>query len=119
MAAHTCAIGGMRYNVQAWLIGPDGARDGVTANQDTVCVYPETVVPLAAVTAAAHEEIRKRISAPTLTSAPPGKTLVNIITVYSTNRQPEPRIDITTPVPGSIAAVPEFGSTAPGVHASR
>ncbi len=58
--------------------------------------------------AAAHEEIRKRISAATLASAPAGKTLINIITIYSTTPQPEPRIDITTPVPGSIVAVPEY-----------
>ncbi len=108
MAAHTCDAGGLRFNVDAWLLRPDGTRENVPPVQDTVCVYPEKVVPAAEVSALAHEEIRKRISAPTLTSAPPGKTLVNIITVYSTNRQPEPRIDVTTPVPGSIGAVPEY-----------
>jgi hypothetical protein len=107
-AMHTCDGGGLRYNVRVWLLRHDGTRENVPAVQDTVCVYPEKVVPAAEVSALAHEEIRKRISAPTLTSAPPGKTLVNIITVYSTNRQPEPRIDITTPVPGSIVAMPEY-----------
>ena len=108
MAAHTCDASGLRFNVEAWLLGPDGSRASVTPIRDTVCGYPERVVPAGEVSALAHEEIRKRITAPTLTSAPPGKTLVNIITVYSTNRQPEPRIDVTTPVPGSIVAVPEY-----------
>ena len=76
MAAHTCEAGGMRYNVQAWLVGPDGSRVEVSPRSDTVCVYPERVVPVADVGALAHEEIRKRITQPTMTASPPGKTLV-------------------------------------------
>lgn len=64
---------------------------------------------MAQVTATAHEELRKRIVAPTIGSAPLGqKTLINIITIYHTQRQPEPRLEITQPAPGSITATPEY-----------
>ena len=67
MAAHTCGIEGIRYNVEAWLIRADGTRESTQPIDDTVCVYPEKVVPAAEVSALAHEEIRRRISAPTFT----------------------------------------------------
>ena len=106
-AARTCDMRGLRYNVTAFRVGADGGAldSGI---ETTVCVYPGESVPVSQVTGAAHDEIRKRIHAPAVVSAPPGKTLVNIITIYSTPAQPEPRIDITTPVPGTIVATPEY-----------
>lgn len=108
-AAHTCDNGGTRFNVNAFAVLPDGRLESVVHHRDTVCVYPDRTVPVSHVTAAAHEELRKRIAAPTITSAPRGeKTLINIITIYCTQPQPEPRLDITLPAPGTITATPDY-----------
>lgn len=108
-AARNCSPGGTRFNVLAFMIYPDGTESPTWDHQDTVCVYPDRTVPVSHVTAAAHEELRKRIAAPTITSAPRGeKTLINIITIYCTQPQPEPRLDITLPAPGTITATPDY-----------
>ncbi len=107
-AAHTCPSRLIRQSSAYYLASDDGTAIEPALGVETVCVSPGATVPISVVAAAAHEEIRKRISAATLASAPAGKTLINIITIYSTTPQPEPRIDITTPVPGSIVAVPEY-----------
>jgi hypothetical protein len=72
-------------------------------------VYPQTVVPASAVEAAVARDIRKRVGHPTITTSPPGgRTLVNIPTLYSTQRFDQVILPVTTPVPGSITAVPEW-----------
>lgn len=73
-----------------------------------VCVYPVVSVPLAAVEAAAREEISKRLIAPTVASSPPGRSLVGLLTIFSTPAQAEPSIQITQPVPGEIRAQPAY-----------
>ncbi|MBK8757838.1 MAG: PKD domain-containing protein [Actinomycetales bacterium] len=65
-------------------------------------------MPLADVKCAVHEAISKRIPTPTVTSAPPGKSLVNLFTIYSTAPAPEQAITFTTPVPGEVRAIPEY-----------
>lgn len=112
-SAFTCPLeGGQRglmYNAWAYLLDGNGVRvPGARPLQGTVCEYPGRSVPVGVVEAAAHEEIRKRIQAPTVTSAPPGVSLVNLLTIYSTVPQPEPVIQITAPVPGEVRAVPEY-----------
>lgn len=106
-SAHDCPLRMRRYNAAYYLVS-QGAIVEPELGMDSVCVTPAVSIPTSTLGALAHEEIRKRVSAPTLTAAPPGKTLINIITIYSTPPQPEPRIDISTPVPGSIVAVPEY-----------
>lgn len=121
MAARACDPGGYRYNVNMYVVRPDGTYGPEPDLRDTVCLFPEVTIPVAAVTAAVHEQIRKRLTTPTITSAPAGKTLVNIITIYHTTDQRQQRISITTPVPGSITATPEYqwdfgdGQSATGV----
>jgi len=64
---------------------------------------------VADVQALARQQIEKEVSHPKITVAPPGgKTLVNIPTIFSA---PEPKpvtLAITTPVPGTITAIPEY-----------
>lgn len=112
-SAFTCpVVGGQRglmYNALAYLLDNNGTRvPGAPPLQSLVCEYPGQSVPVAVVEAAAHEEIRKRVQAPTVTSAPPGVSLVNLLTIYATVPQPEPVIQITAPVPGEVRAVPEY-----------
>ncbi len=123
-ATYTCPLlrgqRGLMYVGEARLIGADGNRvPGFTPLRTTYCDYPGQSVPLAAVEAAAHEEISKRLSAPTVASSPPGTSLVGLLTIFSTPPQPEPSIQITTPVPGEIRAVPaytwDFGDGLTGV----
>lgn len=122
-AAHTCPVAngqpGRRYQAVAYLLNDSGARADVPPNMTTVCLYAGQTVPLATVEAAAHEEIRKRLTPPIVTSAPPGRSLVGLLTIYSTTPQPEPSIDITQPVPGEIRATPaytwDFGDGLTGV----
>ena len=112
-SAFTCpVVGGQRglmYNAMAYLLENNGTRvPGAPPLQSLVCEYPGRSVPVAVVEAAAHEEIRKRVQAPTVTSAPPGVSLVNLLTIYSTAPQAEPVIQISAPVPGEVRAVPEY-----------
>ncbi len=107
-AALTCAPGGYRYNVALHTMFPDGTWNALPSSFDTICVYPDRSVPVADVTAAAHEELRRRIPAPSINSAPSGKTLVNIITIYHTNDPGPQRVTTTLPVPGSISATPSY-----------
>ena len=55
-----------------------------------------------------HEEIRKRIPRPSVTSSPPGRTLVNIPTIFSTAATPAVSLTIAQPVPGSVTATPRY-----------
>ena len=73
-----------------------------------VCDYPGRSVPLSAVQAAVHEELRKRIPSPSVTSAPPGVSLVNLLTIFSTTPAAEQAIAFAQPVPGEVRAVPEY-----------
>jgi hypothetical protein len=64
---------------------------------------------LANIEALAREEIEKAVSDPTITVAPPGgKTLVNIPTIFSAPDAKAVTLTITTPVPGTITAIPEY-----------
>ena len=112
-SAFTCPLRsgsrGLRYLALAYLLDGNGVRvAGAPPLVGTLCEYPGSSVPVAVVEAAAHEEIRKRVQAPTVTSAPPGVSLVNLLTIYSTTPQPEPVIQISAPVPGEVRAVPEY-----------
>lgn len=119
---------GLMYTATATPVDSSG-RDlpGAAPSIENVCHYRGRSVPVAAVEALAHEEIRKRLVSPTVTSAPPGTTLVNLPTIFSTEPQPPPRIDITTPVPGSITATPSYrwdfgdglGGLGPGIPYQR
>ena len=108
LAALSCGPGGYRFNVTVYLERPDGGYGPDALRYDTVCVYPEATVPLAAVTQAAHEELRKRLAAPGIVSAPPGKTLVNIITIYYTSVGEPQTLTVSLPVPGAITATPTY-----------
>ena len=108
LAALSCGPGGYRYNVAVYLVLVDGTRAADPIRYDTVCVYPEATVPLASVTAAAHEELRKRLAAPSIISAPPGKTLVNIITIYYTPVGEPQTLTVSLPVPGALTATPTY-----------
>lgn len=99
---------GRMYQSIAYLLNPDGSRASAPALTRDVCVYPGVSVPLAAVEAAAHEEISKRLAAPSVVSSPPGRSLVGLLTIFSTPAQPEPSIQITQPVPGEISAQPAY-----------
>ena len=85
----------------------NGLRDGFTRIAN-VCAYPGIAVPLVAVEAAVREEIQKRIPQPSVTSAPPGQSVVNFFTIFSTQPSPEQAITFTNPVPGEVRAVPEY-----------
>lgn len=112
-SAFTCQpIDGQRGVMSRALARPlraDGSIDMTAPTLPSyVCDYPGQVVPLATVQAAAHQEISKQIATPIVTSAPPGKTLVNLPTIFAASRQPEQSIDFTDPVPGRVVAVPEY-----------
>ena len=111
-AAHLCPdVNGARGRSQsalAYLVLPDGSRSPTPATTELVCVYPGARVPLAVVEAAAHEEIRKRIPSPSVVSSPPGQSVVNLFTIFSTVPAAEQAITFTTPVPGEVRAVPEY-----------
>ncbi len=101
-------VNGRMYQSVAHLLLTDGSRAAVPSIVRNVCVYPGVSVPLAAVEAAAHEEISKRLAAPSVVSSPPGRSLVGLLTIFSTPAQPEPSIRITQPVPGEISAQPAY-----------
>jgi len=112
-SAFTCPVldarRGLRYRAMAYLLRPDGTDAPDTPPLDSsVCEYPGAVVPLAVVEQGAREELTKRISQPVVSSAPPGKTLVNLPTIFATTPQPEQSLTFTTPVPGRLVAVPEY-----------
>jgi len=111
-AARTCLTlagqDGRRYRSLGYLLLPGGSRADVPPIVTTVCVYPGRSVPLSVVEVAAHEEVRKRLSQPTVTSSPPGRSLVGLLTIFSTPAQPEPSIAITQPVPGEVRARPAY-----------
>ena len=113
---------GRMYTSLAYRIGPNGTAVGSTRIAN-VCVYPDRSVPLAVVKAAVHEEVRKRIPSPTVVSAPPGVSLVNLLTIFSTTPAAEQVISFTVPVPGEVRAVPEytwdFGDGIQGVGPGR
>ena len=108
-AAFTCprvnGQNGFRYIALAYLETANGPQ---LAGAASVCEYLGRTVPLADVEAAVHEAISKRIPTPTVISAPPGKSLVNLFTIYSTTPAPEQAITFTTPVPGEVRATPEY-----------
>ena len=111
-SAHTCPASdgrdGRRYRSLAFAVNSAGQRENQPPVSRTVCVYPGESVPLAVLEAAAHEEIRKRIPAPSVVSSPPGHSLVNLFTIFSTVPAAEQAITFTTPVPGEVRAVPEY-----------
>jgi hypothetical protein len=114
-AAHNClpltdgGSRGTRVGVVRWLMRPDGTKTPGAGEHSSACEYPLESIPLANVEALARQRLEKAVSHPTITVAPPGgKTLVNIPTIFSA---PEPKpitLTIITPVPGTIAAVPEY-----------
>ena len=110
--AHLCpAVDGLPGRSQAalaFLVMSDGSRSPTPATIALVCVYPGRSVPLSAVQAAVHEELRKRIPSPSVTSAPPGVSLVNLLTIFSTTPAAEQAIAFAQPVPGEVRAVPEY-----------
>ncbi|WP_426564756.1 hypothetical protein ACPPVT_01395 [Angustibacter sp. McL0619] len=72
-------------------------------------MYPQTVVPASAVQAVAAQHLRRHLTRPTITVAPPGgRTLVNIPTLYSAADLDPITLPITTPVPGQITATPTY-----------
>ena len=111
-SAHTCPPSagqdGRRYRSLAFLLNSTGQRESQPPISRTVCVYPGESVPLAVVEAAAHEEIRKRIPSPSVVSSPPGQSVVNLFTIFSTVPAAEQAITFTAPVPGEVRAVPEY-----------
>ncbi|MEI2826366.1 MAG: PKD domain-containing protein [Dermatophilaceae bacterium] len=96
------------YQAQAFLLTGAGVRADAPSILRNVCLYSGRSVPLAVVEAAAHEEIRKRIPVPSVVSSPPGPSLVNLFTIFSTVPAAEQAITFTTPVPGEVRAVPEY-----------
>ena len=125
--AHLCpTLGGLSGRSQsafAFFVLPNGLRSPTPTSIELVCVYPGRSVALAVVQAAVHEEVRKRIPSPTVVSAPPGVSLVNLLTIFSTTPAAEQVISFTVPVPGEVRAVPEytwdFGDGIQGVGPGR
>ena len=99
---------GRMYQSQAFPLSANGSRSGEPSVLRNVCLYAGKSVPLAAVEAAVREEIQKRIPQPSVTSAPPGQSVVNFFTIFSTQPSPEQAITFTNPVPGEVRAVPEY-----------
>ena len=99
---------GIRYRAFAFALDASGNRIYPPLGDASVCEYPGRSVPLAVVEAAAHEEIRKRIPSPSVVSSPPGQSVVNLFTIFSTVPAAEQAITFTTPVPGEVRAVPEY-----------
>ena len=99
---------GRMYQAQAFLLTDAGVRADAPSILRNVCLYEARSVPLAVVEAAAHEEIRKRIPSPSVVSSPPGPSVVNLFTIFSTVPAAEQAITFTTPVPGEVRAVPEY-----------
>jgi hypothetical protein len=88
---------------------------------EPVCVYRGKSVPLAAVSAAAREQLSKVVGRPTVAMAPPGGVqLIHLPVLYSAPDQQLTTLAITAPVPGTISAVPSYswdlgeGQTAEG-----
>ncbi len=96
------------YQAWAFPLDSSGRRLPVPPITSNACQYPGRSVPLAVVEAAAHEEIRKRIPSPSVVSSPPGPSVVNLFTIFSTVPAAEQAITFTTPVPGEVRAVPEY-----------
>ena len=120
-AALPCAdregLPGRMFQAWAFRVGAGGVREPTVAWIGNVCVYPGRSVPLSAVQAAVHEELRKRIPSPSVTSAPPGVSLVNLLTIFSTTPAPEQAIAFAQPVPGEVRAVPEYAwDFGDGIH---
>ena len=111
-SAFTCprldSRSGIRYRAFAFAIDALGIRVYPPIGDASVCEYSGRSVPLAVVEAEAHEEIRKRIPVPSVVSSPPGHSLVNLFTIFSTVPAAEQAITFTTPVPGEVRAVPEY-----------
>ena len=111
-AAFTCPrvdnLAGIRYRALAFALDAGGNRLLPPVSDASVCDYPGRSVPLSAVQAAVHEELRKRIPSPSVTSAPPGVSLVNLLTIFSTTPAAEQAIAFAQPVPGEVRAVPEY-----------
>ena len=114
---------GRMYQAWAFPLDSSGRRLPVPPITSNACQYPGRSVPLAVVEAAAHEEIRKRIPSPSVVSSPPGPSVVNLFTIFSTVPAAEQAITFTTPVPGEVRAVPEyvwdFGDGLTGVGPGR
>ena len=101
-------IAGRMYQSWVYVLDSAGVRLPGSGVMRNVCIYPSVRVPLAAVEAAVREEIQKRIPQPSVTSAPPGQSVVNFFTIFSTQPSPEQAITFTNPVPGEVRAVPEY-----------
>jgi len=99
---------GRMYQAQAFLLADTGVRAEAPSILRNVCLYEARTVPLAVVEAAVREEIRRRIPSPLVVSSPPGRSVVNLFTIFSTVPAAEQAIAFTTPVPGEVRAVPEY-----------
>lgn len=99
---------GRMFQAISYLLTAAGVRAGTPSTLRNVCLYADRSVPLSAVQAAVHEELRKRIPSPSVTSAPPGVSLVNLLTIFSTTPAAEQAIAFAQPVPGEVRAVPEY-----------
>ena len=111
-SAYTCPRGGaspgIRYRALAFMLTPANQRIYPPVGEASVCQYPGRSVPLVVVEAAVREEIRRRIPSPLVVSSPPGRSVVNLFTIFSTVPAAEQAITFTTPVPGEVRAVPEY-----------
>ena len=112
-AALTCTRRGergYRYADYGYRLDAIGHRvPGPAEIITTECVWPEQVVTASEVEAVVAQDVRKRVGRPSIATAPPGgRTLVNIPTIYSTQRFGQIALPVTAPVPGAITAVPEW-----------
>ena len=99
---------GRMYQSWRYELTSSGGRVGGSGVMRHVCIYRAINVPVAVVEAAVHAELRKRIPVPSVASSPPGHSLVNLFTIFSTVPAAEQAITFTTPVPGEVRAVPEY-----------
>ena len=114
---------GRMYQSWRYELTSAGVRVSGSGVMRNVCIYRAISVPLAVVEAAVREEIRRRIPSPLVVSSPPGRSVVNLFTIFSTVPAAEQAITFTTPVPGEVRAVPEyvwdFGDGLTGVGPGR
>jgi hypothetical protein len=100
---------GYRWQVLRTLLLPDGTKSTTPGVTSYICDYPSTPVKVADVEALARQQIEKAVGHPSITVSPPGlKTLVNIPTIFSAPDLKPVTLTITTPVPGTITATPDY-----------